>query len=188
MKARQEGGTAYNGGGEGNEGQKMVWHLQDMQKHIDAEEIEAPMLLPGISMTSEIEERKKNRRLYKPDELADKFLNEDEEGPGLDTKKAFQEHQNKARQIVFREREVDNLISMIYSNTDAQTDVDMAGEDYEEEDEGVIDTYRYDVAPEKLSMYKLGSVKRKLKSKFVTGQSSDQIVQNLLNMSDSEGE
>lgn len=68
-----------------------------MQKHIDAEEIEAPMLLPGISMASEIEERKKNRRLYKPDELADKFLNEDDEGPGLDTKKAFEEHQNKAR-------------------------------------------------------------------------------------------
>ena len=31
-------------------------------------------------------------------------------------------------------------------------------------------------------------IKRKLKSKFVTGQSSDRIVKNLLNMSDSEGE
>lgn len=37
-------------------------------------------------------------------------------------------------------------------------------------------------------MYKRPAVKRKLKSKFVTGQSSDQIVQNLLNMSDSEAE
>lgn len=58
---------------------------------------------------------------------------------------------------------------MIYSNADAQTDVENAGMDYDEEDERVIDTFRYDVAPEKLSMYKLGSVKRKLKSKFVTG-------------------
>jgi len=53
---------------------------------------------------------------------------------------------------------------------------------------GALDTFRFDVAPEKLSMYKNSAVKRKLKSKFVTGQSSDQIVKNLLNMSDSEGE
>ena len=151
----------------------MVWHLQDMQKHIDAEEIEAPMLLPGISLTSEMEERKKNRRLYKPDDLADKFLNDnEEEGPGLDTRRAFEEHSKKAREIVFREREVDNLMNMIYSNADAKTDVDMT-EDYDEEDEGVIDTNRFDVAQEKLAMYKQGPVKRKLKSKFVTGQSSD---------------
>ena len=37
-------------------------------------------------------------------------------------------------------------------------------------------------------MFKSSAVKRKLKSKFVTGQSSDQIVKNLMNMSDSEGE
>ena len=37
-------------------------------------------------------------------------------------------------------------------------------------------------------MYKDPSVKKQLKSRFVTGQTSDQIVKNLLNMSESEGE
>ena len=63
---------------------------------------------------------------------------------------------------------------------DDEDDDDMQG--------GALDTNRFDVAAEKLAMYKRGAVKRKLKSKFVTGQNSDQIVQNLLNMSDSEGE
>lgn len=47
------------------------------------------------------------------------------------------------------------------------------GDDDEEDDEATLDTYRYDVASEKLEMYKQGAVKKKLKSKFVTGQSSD---------------
>ena len=61
-------------------------------------------------------------------------------------------------------------------------------EDDDDEEGGVLDTNRYDVAPQKLAMYKNSALKRKLKSKFVTGQNSDQIVQNLLNMSDSENE
>ena len=36
-------------------------------------------------------------------------------------------------------------------------------------------------------MYRSKAVKRKLKQKFVTGQGQDQIVQNLLNVSDDEG-
>lgn len=63
--------------------------------------------------------------------------------------------------------------------------------DYDDEDEMdtvILDSHRYDVAKEKLAMYKRSDVKKKLKSKFITGQGSDQIVQNLLNLSDSEGE
>lgn len=37
-------------------------------------------------------------------------------------------------------------------------------------------------------MFKIPSVKKMLKSRFVTGQSDDQIVKNLLNMSDSDAE
>ena len=51
--------------------------------------------------------------------------------------------------------------------------------DYDEDDDdegGVLDTNRYDVALQKLLMYKNSAMKRKLKSKFVTGQNSDQIV------------
>ena len=83
--------------------------------------------------------------------------------------------------MLFREREVDNLMTLIYGNSEAQ-------EEESEEDEDAIDCNRYYAAAEKLSMYKDPSVKRKLKSRFVTGQSSDQIVKNLLNMSDDEGE
>ena len=75
-------------------------------------------------------------------------------------------------------------MDLIYGDSGQNEDVD----EYGDEDETTIDTYRYDVAAEKLDLYNNSSVKRKLKSKFVTGQSSDQIVQNLLNMSDSEGE
>jgi len=75
-------------------------------------------------------------------------------------------------------------MNMIYGATMEQ----MEYEDDDDDDHIIVDTQRYDVAREKLAMYQRSSVKRKLKSKFVTGQSSDQIVQNLLNMSDSEGE
>jgi len=120
-----------------------------------------------------MEERKKNRRLYKPDELKDKFLDEEQEGDGIDTKKAFDAHADKAKMVQFRERGVDSLIDMIYGNNgDQNVDIDPYGD----EEETTLDTYRYDVAPDKLSMYKNSSVKRKLKSKFVTGMSSDKIV------------
>lgn len=64
--------------------------------------------------------------------------------------------------------------------TDFDDDEDIEG--------GVIDSNRFNVSKEKLGMFTRPAVKRKLKSKFVTGQSSDQIVKNLMNMSDSEGE
>lgn len=161
IREKREGA---GGSGGGNEGQKMVWHLQDMQSHIDAEQIEAPQLLPGISLSIDVEERKKNRRLYKPDELASKFMDEEnEEGAGLDTKRAFNAHADKAKEILFRERGVDNLMDLIYGKHDEDED------EYGDEEDSTIDTYRYDVAVDKLAMYKNASVKRKLKSKFVTG-------------------
>ena len=55
-----------------------------MRKHIDAEQIEAPQLLPGISLSNDVEERKKNKRLYKPEDLASKFVDEAQEDDGLD--------------------------------------------------------------------------------------------------------
>jgi len=136
--------------------------------------------LAGIDIATDVEERKKNRRLYKPEDLARQFLDESEQGDAV--KRAFQENQQKAKEILFREREVDSLMNMIYG---ASQELD-AGDD--DEDDLAIDSRRYDVAPEKLLMFKSGAVKRRLKLKFVTGQSSDQIVKNLLNMSDSEGE
>ncbi len=52
----------------------------------------------------------------------------------------------------------------------------------------MVDTNRYDVSERKLLKYLKPGVKKQLKQKFVTGQSSDQIMKNLLNMSDSDEE
>lgn len=57
-------GTGQTGDEAGNEGQKMVWFLQDLQQQIDAEQIAAPQLLPGIDLKETIEMKKKGRRLY----------------------------------------------------------------------------------------------------------------------------
>jgi len=91
----------------------MVWHLQDLQEQIDAEKIEAPQLLPGIDLATEVEERKKGKRLYKPEEGGAKTFLEDEDDD-INPAIAFQNHSSKARQILFKEREVDNMMNMIY--------------------------------------------------------------------------
>ena len=50
------------------------------------------------------------------------------------------------------------------------------------------DTFRYDANPVKLNRYNQKNFKKLLKKKFVTGQSKDKILENLLNMSDSDNE
>ena len=67
--------------------------------------------------------------------------------------------------MLFREKQVDNLMKLIYEEDEDQ---EMAGQDADTEE--TLDTYRYDVAPEKLAMYRRDAVKSKLKKKFVTGQ------------------
>ena len=67
-----------------NEGQKMVWHLQDLEEQIDAEKIEAPQLLPGIDIKEAIEEKKKSRRLYNPQNI--------EELDEIDPREKFESH------------------------------------------------------------------------------------------------
>lgn len=90
---RDAKGKSRDGVPEGNEGQKMMWHLQDMQDQIDAENIEAPQLLPGIDLVTDLEERKKNRRLYKP-ELDKLVAGADEMA---DPTQAFRDHESKAK-------------------------------------------------------------------------------------------
>ena len=50
------------------------------------------------------------------------------------------------------------------------------------------DTNRYDVNSVKLTQFKMTSFKKLLKKRFVTGISKDKILENLLNMSDSDNE
>jgi len=59
---------------------------------------------------------------------------------------------------LYREREVDNLHSMIYG-------------DKMEEDEATVDTARFDTADKTLQRYLQPAMKRALKRKFVTGKS-----------------
>ena len=175
----------------GNEGQRMVWHLQDLQEQIDAENIQEVQLLPGIDLASAVDEKRKTRRLFKPDEntLENKHLFQDD----LDLRgvnEGFEEKRKEAQQNLFRERQVDSLIEMIYGRMGNSFEDKNNGYDSDQDDEAQahLDSYRYDVAAEKLNMFSNPAVKRKLKTKFVTGQGQDQIVKNLLNMSDSEAE
>jgi len=50
---------------------------------------------------------------------------------------------------------------------------EQAAEEIDDDDEDLLDCIRFDVAAVKLEKYKETAVKRKLKSKFVTGQTSD---------------
>lgn len=124
----EDGGDAPTG----NEGQKMMWNLQDLDDQIDAEKIEAPELLAGFDVV--LEEKRSKRRLYNPGE-------EDFEGLKEPTD-AFEAHEKERKQILFREREVDNLTSLIYGNSD-DPNMDLESED-------LVDSNRYDVDPEKL--------------------------------------
>jgi hypothetical protein len=84
---------------------------------------------------------------------------------GIDGTGAFREHEKKAQQILFKEKQVDNLMNMIYSPE--------GGEQTVADSDEALDTNRYDVAEAKLAMYRRKAVKRKLKQRFVTGQSQD---------------
>ena len=93
----------------------------------------------------------------------------------------FEEQRKQDRQTLFREKEVESLRDLIYGQIET-------ADQSEEDDTLIIDTNRYDVHPSKLEGYLQTDMKRLLKTKFVTGQSQDQIMKNLLNMSDSEDE
>ena len=50
MYTKMDGEDRADGG---NEGQKLVWEMQDMQKGMDENEIEAPELLAGMKLADE---------------------------------------------------------------------------------------------------------------------------------------
>jgi len=75
----------------GNEGQKMVWHMQDLDEHIDATKIEAVELLPGIDINDDMTKKRQERRLFRPD---GGMVNVDED---FDPTEKFKENENNAR-------------------------------------------------------------------------------------------
>lgn len=78
--------------------------------------------------------------------------------PNLENDKEdlFKVNEKLTKQSLFREREVDNLTSLIYTN---QAEIS----------EKLTDCNRYDTAPEKLQMFRSAAMKKALKAKFVTG-------------------
>lgn len=75
----------------------------------------------------------------------------------------FEEQRNLDRQTLFREKEVQSLRDMIYG------EIDKDDEQMEEDSEYIVDTNRFEVNFEKLKRYLITDVKKKLKSKFITG-------------------
>ena len=117
--------------------------------------------MPGIEISEVVEEKRKARRLYNPTGEGRNDLDD------INPLEKFEANEKNAKQMLFREREVDNLMNMIYNDK---------SEDFgesDDENEDVVDCNRYDVAPEKLTMYRETAVKKKLKSRFVTGQTSE---------------
>ncbi|CDW84912.1 bms1l protein [Stylonychia lemnae] len=157
----------------GNEGQQLVWKLQEMDKTMNDNDIEDPQLMSGINIADDSDDdnwkpknKKEALKIQEQDELMNKF----------------DEQRLKDKQSLYREREVQSLQSMIYN------EINKEDEDYQEDTEYIVDTNRYEVSQVKLQMYLNKDVKKLLKSKFVTGQSQEQIMKNLLDMSDSDEE
>jgi len=154
--ADQLGGIDASAGG--NEGQKLVWGLQDLKTGINEKEVEAPQLLPGFSLADEDDDErargmggklKVDHKAVSQAKMVDKF----------------EEQRKQDRQTLFREREVQSLRDLIYGGKETAENT--------EDDELAVDTNRYDVHPSKLEGYLDIDAKKLLKSKFVTGQSQD---------------
>jgi hypothetical protein len=84
----------------------------------------------------------------------------------LNTEKqdAFDLHNKKVVQALFREREVDNLQNLIYG-TDTTNDYSR--------DDAQIDSNRFAAPKAKLQLFTHKSMKKLVKKRFVTGQGSD---------------
>jgi len=107
-----------------NEGQKMVFQLQDAAKNqnlISDSHIEEPLLLAGVPLDrAAIEKRGLQDQLssFKAEATDANKLNLD----NFDSKKQFDNNKNLVKQGLFREREVDDLHSLIYGTMKPEGD------------------------------------------------------------------
>ena len=83
---------------------------------------------------------------------------------------------------MFREKEVDDLHALIYG--DQQED----GQLLDSTQAMDVESNRFDGNALRLQTYSGAETKKLLKKRFVTGQTKDKIMENLLNMSDSDEE
>lgn len=80
-----------------------------MKRGLDDNEIEAPMLLEGVKIESDGKDKQDKKWRQKRDEL----LKVQEERVVLDK---FEKQKHLDKQLLMREREVDNLQSLIYGD------------------------------------------------------------------------
>lgn len=174
----------------------MVFNLQDADKNskmIDADAIEAPQLMAGMSLDMN---KVENRSIAQHLSTTNADIDDDE--LDADATKARLEARKKAAQsTLFREREVDNLHALIYGAQKDEETVETFGySDFQDDattqadvtSNMALDTFRYDINHLRLQRYQVPNYKKLLKKKFVTGQSKDKILENLINMSDSDDE
>lgn len=74
----------------------------------------------------------------------------------------------------FRDSATQNLFDLIYKTEDAESTQDSIGNNN-------LDCTRFDVAPKKLERFADSRMKKLLKKKFVTGQTRDKVLENLMN-------
>lgn len=166
----------------------MIFDLQDAtknQKLIDAAKISEPQLLAGIDLDRlAIEKRKLNDQMNEgKSALQDKaFLHED-----IDVRGQFQKSKDKVKQSLYRERQVDDLHAIIYGKSTDQQEY-LGGQILDDIQALDLETNRFDGNPLRFTSFARPQTKRLLKKRFVTGQTRDKIMDNLLNLSDSDGE
>ena len=159
-----------------NEGQKMMFQLQDAQKNanfITDQNIEAPMLLDGIAL--QIDEQREAKKTL--DSINNMIKVKEDDDLEETFKRKLMAEKSNAAQTLFRERQVDNIQDLIYGD---QESTETGG--------SLFDCQRFDVHPSKLLKYRQKPYKKLLKKKFVTGQNKDKILENLMNLSDSDND
>jgi len=103
-----------------NEGQKMVFKLQDAEKNrkmISTNDIQEPQLLPGLTLNMADSSNTNKGELGKGSFQALGIAEND-----FETNEAMQEKKRAAQSTLFREREVDNLQTLIYGSTAGSQD------------------------------------------------------------------
>lgn len=94
---------------------------------------------------------------------------------------------------LYLERETDNLHALIYQvNEDEDVDKAQAAAEQQRLAQALhrqsLDSTRYDTEVSQLTKFRRAGFKKLLKRRFVTGQTRDKVMQNLMNESDSDAE
>ena len=166
-----------------NEGQKMVFDMQDamMNKHqITNANIVQPQLLEGY----DLDEAKIKSKLQQS-KILDEIMDDKEQQEKIDKEKT---------KSLYLERETDNLYALIYKINEEDEGMKLAQAAAEQQrlaqslHRQTLDSTRYDTDAVQLTKFRKTGYKKLLKRKFVTGQTRDKVMQNLMNESDSDEE